>query len=74
MKRKKSGRRIIAVLLALALVIGSGIPAGTGNRSFAGEKERSGVKFTDAENPSYESQSQNSDSDSSASEKPSDRK
>ncbi|MCI6820992.1 MAG: leucine-rich repeat domain-containing protein [Clostridiales bacterium] len=74
MKRKKSGRRIIAVLLALALVIGSGIPAGTGNRSFAGEKERSGVKFTDAENPSYESQSQNSDNDSSASEKPSDRK
>ena len=32
MKRKKSGRRIIAVLLALALVIGSGIPAGHGNR------------------------------------------
>ena len=72
MKRKRSRRCIIAVLLALALVIGSSIPAGTGNRSFAGEKERSGVKFTDAENPSYESQSQNSDS--SASEKPSDRK
>ena len=72
MKRKRSRRCIIAVLLALALVIGSGIPAGTGNHSFAGEKERSGVKFTDAENPSYESQSQNSDS--SASEKPSDRK
>ena len=48
MKRKRSGRRITAVLLALALVIGSGIPAGTGNCSFAGEKERSGVRFTDA--------------------------
>lgn len=66
MKRKKSRRRIIAVLLALALVIGSGIPAGTGARSFAGEKERSGIKFTEAENPSYESQSQGSDSSSSS--------
>lgn len=66
MKRKKSRRRIIAVLLALALVIGSGIPAGTGVCAFAGEKERSGIKFSEAENPSYETQSQSSGSSASA--------